>query len=108
MRLPSPDSLRAELREGLPPGNCESSVVQFGCEGCPGGHRFVAGWLSVAKLFEMTDAEVGIPRAFVTDRFSLIGKAKACPVNETTGEPDCQHEDTVKTVISRSQPFPEI
>jgi hypothetical protein len=102
-RLPSPNSLRAELKnENLPPGSHEPSVVQFGCERCPNGHCFVTGWLSVTKLVEMMDGEPNVPRGFVAENFSLIGKANACPIDE------CQHEDTLKTVVMRSQPFPDI
>jgi len=102
MRLPSPNSLRAELREGLPPGSHEPSVVQFGCEGCPNGKRLVTGWLAVSRLVKMMDEEPHVPRAFVAENFSSVGKADACPIDE------CLHEATLKTVIMRSQPFPDI
>lgn len=62
----------------------------------------MAGWLSVARLFEIMDGEVNVPRAFVAENSSLIGKADACPIDK------CQHEEELKTVIQRSRPFPDI
>jgi len=107
MHPPNPESLRAELRnENLPPGSFEPSVVQFGCDGCPNGHRFVASWLPATHLVEMVDREEGVPRAFVAGNLSAIGGAKTCPTDDTTGEAFCQHSDTLRTVIARSQPFP--
>lgn len=102
-KLPSPNSLRSELKnENLPPGSHDPSVVQFGCDGCKYGHRFVAGWLPVSRLIEMSDRQTGVPRAFVSENFSSVGKADVCPVNE------CLHEEELKTVVQRSYPFPDI
>jgi len=109
MRLPSAESLRGELLAGnTPPGTYDPSVVQFGCEGCEFGHRFVTRWLSIAQLLAMMNSEQDIPRGFVLGNYSSIGKAKACANDENTKEPICEHSEALKTVISRTQPFPEI
>lgn len=108
MHLPSPNLLRQELEQKLAPGSHDPSVVQFGCEGCPTVHRFVASWLSVTKLVIMMDSEVDVPRCFVSGGFEAMGKAQACETDPETEEPICQHENALRTVISRVQPFPDL
>ena len=109
MGLASPESLRSELSKdtNLSQGTHETSVLHFGCEGCPNGHRIVAPWLSTTKLITIMNNETNLPRGFVQGNMSGVGKAQGCPVGEN-GEPNCQHEDNLKTVIQRTNPFPDI
>lgn len=103
----TPEVLRAEVAAAPVPGTEEPSALQFGCEGCPSGRRLVAGWLPVTRLIEMMNTEEDIPRGFVSGCFASIGKARTCPVNEETNEPDCQYQEELKTIFSRINPFPE-
>lgn len=108
MNAPSLESLRAELQEGPVPGTHEPSVVQFGCEGCQNAHRFVAGWLSSTRLIDMMDSESDLPRAFVIGNLAGVGKASPCEIDSEADEFECPRGESLRTVISRVNPFPEI